>query len=80
MGYYDYSSSAVKPEPLTDKILAEKIFRRVICMLINEAVDAFYYKIASRDDLDIAVKNGVNYPKGLLEWCDEIGVDTVLLQ
>ena len=78
MGYYDYSSSAVKPEPLTDKILAEKIFRRVICMLINEAVDAFYYKIASRDDLDIAVKNGVNYPKGLLEWCDEIGVDTVL--
>jgi 3-hydroxybutyryl-CoA dehydrogenase len=21
---------------------------------------------------------GVNYPKGLLEWCDELGVSTVL--
>ena len=77
-GYYDYSDSAIKPEVIMDRALAEKIFIRVISMLINESVDALYLKVASRDDLDSAVKNGVNYPKGLLQWCDEIGAEKVL--
>jgi 3-hydroxybutyryl-CoA dehydrogenase len=77
-GYYDYSETAIKPEATMDKGLAEKIFMRVISMLINESVDAYYLKVASRDDLDSAVKNGVNYPKGLLQWCDEIGAEKVL--
>lgn len=77
-GYYDYSENATKPEPKTDKELAEKIFLRVISMLINESVDALYLNVASRDDLDSAVKNGVNYPKGLLQWCDEIGAQKIL--
>ena len=77
-GYYDYSATAIKPEPLMDRALAEKIFMRVISMLINESVDALYLNVASRDDLDTAVCNGVNYPKGLLKWCDEIGADKIL--
>ncbi len=77
-GYYDYAETAVKPVATMDKVLAEKIFMRVISMLINESVDALYLKVASRDDLDSAVKNGVNYPKGLLQWCDEIGAEKVL--
>jgi len=47
-------------------------------MLINEAVDALYLKIASKEDIDKAMKNGVNYPKGLLEWGDEIGHRMIL--
>jgi 3-hydroxybutyryl-CoA dehydrogenase len=35
-------------------------------MLINEAVDALFYRIATRDDIDLAMTKGVNYPKGLL--------------
>ncbi len=77
-GYYDYSASTIKPEPVMDRVLAEKIFMRVISMLINESIDAFYLNVASRDDLDSAVCNGVNYPKGLLKWCDEIGADKIL--
>ena len=46
-------------------------------MLINEAVDSFYLKLASRDDLDLAMVKGVNYPKGLLKWADEIGLQNV---
>ena len=46
-------------------------------MLINEAVDAFYLGIASRDDIEAAMTKGVNYPKGLLKWADEIGVGHV---
>ncbi|MBL0105149.1 MAG: 3-hydroxybutyryl-CoA dehydrogenase [Bacteroidetes bacterium] len=77
-GYYDYSANATSPKPLTDSSLQQKIFRRVIAMLINEAVDALYLNVASRDDLDLAMMKGVNYPKGLLQWCDEIGAKEIL--
>jgi 3-hydroxybutyryl-CoA dehydrogenase len=33
--------------------------------------------IATRDDIDLAVTKGVNYPKGLLKWADEIGIDKI---
>ena len=35
-------------------------------------------KIATRDDIDLAVQKGVNYPKGLLKWADEIGIKKVV--
>jgi 3-hydroxybutyryl-CoA dehydrogenase len=34
-----------------------------------------YLNIASRDDIDLAMTNGVNYPKGLLKWADELGIE-----
>ena len=77
-GYYDYSDGAVMPEPKTDKKSGERIFFRVLSMMINEAVDALYLGVASRDDLDLAMTKGVNYPQGLLKWCDEIGADKIL--
>ena len=49
-------------------------------MLINEATDALFLKIASREDIDLAMTKGVNYPKGLLAWADEIGLENVLNQ
>ncbi len=76
-GYYHYSEGATIPEPNTNKDLGEYIFNRVIAMLINEAVDSFYLKLASRDDLDLAMVKGVNYPKGLLKWADEVGLQNV---
>ncbi|EDP72263.1 3-hydroxybutyryl-CoA dehydrogenase [Flavobacteriales bacterium ALC-1] len=74
-GYYDYTEGATKPAPIEDKALAEKIFNRVIVMLINEAADALFLNIASAEDIDNAMTKGVNYPKGLLAWADEIGID-----
>ena len=47
-------------------------------MLINEAIDALHLKIASKEDLDLAMTKGVNYPKGLLAWADERGIANVL--
>ena len=44
-------------------------------MLINEAADALFLQIANRDDIDLAMTTGVNYPKGLLAWADEKGID-----
>ena len=79
-GFYDYSEGAVKPEPTTDIVLGTKIVNRVLAMLINEAIDALFLNIASAKDIDLAMTKGVNYPKGLLAWADEKGLDTVLGQ
>ncbi len=74
-GYYDYSENAVKPSPVKNDALAEIIFNRVLVMLINEAADALFLNIASAEDIDNAMTKGVNYPKGLLAWADEKGID-----
>lgn len=74
-GYYDYSENAVKPEANQDKELGQKILDRVLVMLINEAADALFLNIASAEDIDNAMTKGVNYPKGLLDWANEKGID-----
>ena len=66
------------PEPTRDEALGREIAMRILAMLINEASDALYLKIASREDIDLAMTHGVNYPKGLLAWADEIGIQTVV--
>jgi 3-hydroxybutyryl-CoA dehydrogenase len=77
-GYYDYSKNAVKSAPNEDKDLGEIIVNRVVCMLINEAVDALFWQVATQEDIETAMTKGVNYPKGLLAWADEKGLDNVL--
>ncbi|MEX2483638.1 MAG: 3-hydroxyacyl-CoA dehydrogenase NAD-binding domain-containing protein [Brumimicrobium sp.] len=79
-GYYDYSDSAQTVEPNKDQSLGESIRNRILIMLINEAIDALFLNIASKDDIDLAMTKGVNYPKGLLKWADEIGLEKVLEQ
>ncbi len=74
-GFYDYSENATKPEANKDQRLGQKIVDRIVVMLINEAADALFLNVASRDDIDLAMTKGVNYPKGLLQWADEIGID-----
>lgn len=79
-GYYDYSEGSALPQPKTDETIGRKITDRVLCMLINEATDSLHLGLATREDIDTAMTKGVNYPKGLLKWADEIGIDTVLAQ
>ncbi len=77
-GFYDYSQEFVVTEPNTDKKLEEEIFNRILVMLINEAADAVFMNIAIKEDIDKAMTKGVNYPKGLLKWADEIGIEKVV--
>jgi len=77
-GYYDYREGAENQEPKADKVLGERILNRILLMLINEAADALFLNIATREDIDLAMTKGVNYPKGLLKWADEMGIDNVL--
>ena len=64
------SQETVNHQPTTDN---QTIFMRIISMLINEAVEAKRLKIASDEDIELAMQKGVNYPKGLLAWGKEIG-------
>ncbi len=77
-GYYNYTEGTPMPEPKQNEELGKYIFNRVIAMLINEAVDSLYLQLATKEDLDLAMTKGVNYPKGLLKWSDEIGLANVL--
>jgi 3-hydroxybutyryl-CoA dehydrogenase len=77
-GYFDYAEGSVQPEPNTDAVLGQKIVDRILAMLINEAFDAVFMQVASPEDVDKAMTKGVNYPKGLLAWADEIGLAKVL--
>jgi 3-hydroxybutyryl-CoA dehydrogenase len=79
-GYYDYDENG-RPviqnvsEESRNKALSQQIFDRVLVMLINEAADALFLNIASAEDIDNAMTKGVNYPKGLLAWADEKGIE-----
>ncbi len=77
-GYYDYRDGAERPEPTRDAALGREILERVLAMLVNEAVDAVYMRVASATDIETAMTKGVNYPKGLLAWGDEIGPVRIL--
>jgi 3-hydroxybutyryl-CoA dehydrogenase len=77
-GFYDYAEGAVMPLPKKDDELAKSIFYRVIAMLINEAIDSLYLQLATKEDIDLAMTKGVNYPKGLLKWADELGLPNIL--
>jgi 3-hydroxybutyryl-CoA dehydrogenase len=76
-GYYDYNTAEM-PQPNTSPELLQKIFLRIIAMLINEAAEALFLQIGTREDLDLAMEKGVNYKKGLLKWADEIGLEIIL--
>lgn len=77
-GFYNYAEGITQPEPHKDTTKGNNIVERVVVMLINEAVDALHLNIASAQDLELAMTKGVNYPKGLLKWCDEWGADKCL--
>ena len=81
-GFYDYSGNvipSVSKESL-DNEQSQYIFNRILVMLINEAADALYLNIASAKDIELAMTKGVNYPKGLLAWANEKGIDWCVQQ
>jgi 3-hydroxybutyryl-CoA dehydrogenase len=76
-GYYDYRE-ATPPAPVTDAALGRVIVDRILAMLINEAVDAVQMRVASPAEIELAMTKGVNYPRGLLAWGDELGAGAIL--
>ncbi|MBT3872227.1 MAG: 3-hydroxybutyryl-CoA dehydrogenase [Flavobacteriaceae bacterium] len=80
-GFYDYKvipteqGTSDEESHANNETFQKEIFERILVMLINEAADALFWNIASAEDIDTAMTKGVNYPKGLLAWADEKGID-----
>jgi 3-hydroxybutyryl-CoA dehydrogenase len=50
---------------------------RVICMIINEAYFTVQEGTANKEDVDLGMKLGTNYPYGPFEWASLIGINNV---
>ena len=77
-GYYNYAEGVELPTPTKDEKIGNEILNRILVLLMNEAVDAVFLNIATPKEVDLAMTKGVNYPKGLLAWGNEIGWSNVL--
>jgi 3-hydroxybutyryl-CoA dehydrogenase len=53
------------------------VLPRMICRIINEAAFAITEDIATPQDIDTALKLGVNFPFGPFEWAEQIGLKQV---
>jgi 3-hydroxybutyryl-CoA dehydrogenase len=76
-GYYDYQTNNA-PQINTSEQLHQTIFMRIFSMLVNEAADALMMGVANAHDIELAMTKGVNYPSGLLQWANTIGLAEVL--
>src|SRR5690606_31753391 len=78
-GFYDYTASSpsnAEVKNISDVSL-QNIHNRILVMLMNEAADGLILNIASRDDLDMAMTKGVNYPEGLPKCAEEYGIKRI---
>lgn len=49
------------------------ILPRIVCQLVNEAAFALLEGVADKETIDLAMRLGVNYPRGPLEWGEAVG-------
>lgn len=50
---------------------------RIIAMIVNEAYFALGENVSTKEEIDLAMKLGTNYPYGPFEWCEKIGIKYV---
>jgi 3-hydroxybutyryl-CoA dehydrogenase len=65
-------------ETVRVKDTAGLTFPRILSLIINEAARSLEEGVASAEEIDLAMRLGVNYPRGPLRWADQIGLDDVL--
>jgi 3-hydroxybutyryl-CoA dehydrogenase len=53
------------------------IAARVISMIINEAYFTLSENVSTKEEIDIAMKLGTNYPMGPFEWSQQIGLHNI---
>jgi 3-hydroxybutyryl-CoA dehydrogenase len=91
-GYYDYASGTPRPtgigaasadpppgrwsewasEPRDGFIIG-----RILSTLVNEGFWAVGQRVASREDVDLGMRLGTNWPRGPFEWADQCGIELI---
>jgi 3-hydroxybutyryl-CoA dehydrogenase len=54
------------------------VLGRIVCQVVNEAAFALGEGVGSAEDIDLGMRDGLNYPHGPLHWADAIGLDHVI--
>ncbi|HLY35513.1 MAG TPA: 3-hydroxyacyl-CoA dehydrogenase NAD-binding domain-containing protein [Candidatus Limnocylindria bacterium] len=90
-GFYDYGADGERGAPWAalarrsggprgDRLGADQISARVLAVLVNEAASAVAEAVATPDAIDIAMRLGMNFPSGPLEWGERIGLERVVAE
>ncbi|MGH7832989.1 MAG: 3-hydroxyacyl-CoA dehydrogenase family protein [Candidatus Binatia bacterium] len=69
---------ALGKETITVKDGPGLTFPRILSLIVNEAARTLDEEVANAEEIDIAMRLGVNYPSGPLRWADQIALDEVL--
>ncbi|BFI75664.1 3-hydroxyacyl-CoA dehydrogenase/enoyl-CoA hydratase family protein [Sulfurisphaera ohwakuensis] len=78
-GFYSYPAPGKYSKPEIPKELADKLDPALIIALgVNEASRLFRQGIVSKEDIDLGVKLGLGFPKGIFQYADELGIDNVV--
>ncbi|MEB3788236.1 MAG: enoyl-CoA hydratase-related protein [Desulfurococcales archaeon] len=78
-GFYEYPAPGKYQRPNIPKELAGKVDPvKLVAPAVNEAAWLLRNEVATKEDIDKAVKLGLNWPKGVLEFADEFGIDAVV--
>ncbi|MEM3463868.1 MAG: 3-hydroxyacyl-CoA dehydrogenase NAD-binding domain-containing protein [Candidatus Bathyarchaeia archaeon] len=75
-GFYDWSGGKTNEVPL--RAGANFDLLRLIAPAVNEAAWLIERGITTAEEIDLAVLNGLNYPRGLLRMADDIGIDKIV--
>ena len=88
-GFYDYEGEGERGTPWAalgrrpdgprrETLNAEQIAARVLATIVNEAASAVAEGVAAPAAIDTAMRLGMNYPNGPLEWGERIGLEHVV--
>lgn len=67
----------LKPKIIFVKDEPGLVAARVISMIMNEAFYASGENVSSKEEIDLAMKLGTNYPQGPFEWAEKIGIEKI---
>jgi 3-hydroxybutyryl-CoA dehydrogenase len=79
-GFYEYEDGkrVEAPEAEVDDELRRTVLDRLLAQLVNEGCFAADEGVAAPDDIDAAMRLGLNHPRGPFEWLSELGAERVL--
>ncbi len=78
-GFYKYPEPGRFVKPAHRRELAGRVDPALLLSLaVNEAAYLLREGIASKEDIETAVKLGLGWPKGIFELADELGIDRIV--
>ena len=75
-GYYDWSGGKTNEIPMNAGGGFDPI--RILAPAVNEAAKLIEIKATTREEIDMAMLLGLNYPRGVLRMADSVGLDNIV--